>query len=58
MDLRDPGIGPGFLALEVDSLSAELPGKSMMGWKRLDSQVKRSAAILFYGLVLAFFFFL
>ena len=27
MDLSDPGIKPGSLALQVDSLSAELPGK-------------------------------
>ena len=57
MDLPDLEIELGFLTLEVDSLSAELPGKSMVGCKRLDSQVKLSAAILFYRLVLAFFFF-
>ena len=56
MDLPDLEIELGFLTLEVDSLSAELPGKSMVGYKRLDSQVKLSAAILFYRLVLAFFF--
>ena len=29
MDLPDPGIEPGFPALQVDSLPAELPGKSL-----------------------------
>ena len=27
MDLRDPGVEPGFAALQVDSLPVELPGK-------------------------------
>ena len=28
MDLADPGIKPGFPALQADSLPVELPGKS------------------------------
>ena len=37
-DLPDPGIKPGFPALQADSLLSELPGKPGSNWGLLDSE--------------------
>ena len=43
MDLPDPGIETGSLALQVGPLPAELPGKTRVGWVSLNLKIGKLA---------------